>query len=374
MVLIALNLRPSVTGVGPLLQEMQRSLQVSTVWVAVLTALPLFCFAGGGVVAPWLSRRIGLGRAISVAFIAVAVGLVVRVLAGPSVVIGGTAVAMIGIAFLNVLLPVVVMASFPARMALMSGIYTAALQGGGALGSAVTPAIADWSGGWRPALGGWAALTLLGLLAWLVVARRFDWGLADTPTQPEGRSLLRNRLAWTVTMFFACQAFMAFVALNWLPAVFMSNGLSEDDAGLLVGLTSVIPVPVSLLISSLAVRQPSQSGWIVGLTMVGVAAVVGLTIAPAAAPLLWCVLYGLAMALFSLALLVITLRTDNAADTAQLSGMAQGFGYLLGGTGPFLFGLLHELSDGWTVPWLMVLVVLLAQAAIGAAVGRDRHI
>jgi CP family cyanate transporter-like MFS transporter len=52
--------------------------------------------------------------------------------------------------------------------------------------------------------------------------------------------------------------------------------------------------------------------------------------------------------------------------------MAQGFGYLIAGLGPFLFGLLHDVSTGWTVPWLMFLVVYVLQIIVGALAGRNR--
>jgi len=100
----------------------------------------------------------------------------------------------------------------------------------------------------------------------------------------------------------------------------------------------------------------------------------GLLIAPAAAPLLWSVLVGLGMSVFSLALTVIALRARDAQDTVSLSGMAQGFGYLLAGVGPFLFGLLHQASGGWTVPWLMMLAVYLVQTISGALAGRNRYV
>lgn len=124
-------------------------------------------------------------------------------------------------------------------------------------------------------------------------------------TAPTGerRSLLRNRLAWTVTLFFGCQA-----------------------SRLLVGLVSLIGVPVALIISPLAARSASQSGWIVALGVLGLGGAVGLLVAPAAAPLVWSVLIGIGMSAFSLALTVIALWARNAEDTAQLSGMAQGFG------------------------------------------------
>jgi len=77
---------------------------------------------------------------------------------------------------------------------------------------------------------------------------------------------------------------------------------------------------------------------------------------------------------FSLALAVIALRARNSEDTAKLSGMAQGFGYLLGGVGPLMFGILHDASGGWTVPWLMALVVYAVQMVAGALSGRHRYV
>lgn len=375
VVLTALNLRPAITSVGPLLPEMRGALGASDTWAGVLTTLPGLCFAGAGLAAPWLSRRIGLGRTISVALLTLVAGLLIRVCDGSAVVLGGTLVATAGIALINVLIPVVIAGSFPARIGLMTGIYTAALQGGGALGSAVTPVLDDALGGWRGALGAWSALALLALAAWLVVAGGFERARPrDRETTARGRSLLGNKLAWIVTLFFGTQSFLAYVVMGWLPEVLIDNGLSGAHAGLLLGLISLIAVPISLIVSPLAARRDSQSGWIVALGVLGITGMLGLLVAPAAAPLLWSVLVGLGMSVFSLALTVIALRARDAADTVRLSGMAQGFGYLLAGAGPFLFGLLHQVSGGWTVPWLMMLAVYLVQTVAGALAGRNRYV
>lgn len=375
VVLTALNLRPAITAVGPLLGDMRDSLGVSATWAGILTTLPGLCFAAAGLTAPWLARRIGLGRAIAWALVILSVGLLVRVLGGPAVVIGGTLVATGGIALINVLIPVVIKGSFPARIGLMTGIYTAALQGGGALGSALTPLFDDLLGGWRAALGAWAVVALLALALWLLgardIARATPGGFS--PDVPH-RSLLRSRLAWIVTLFFGCQSFLAYIVMGWLPEVFIDSGVSKVNAGLLVGLVSILAVPISLIIAPLAARQLGQSGWIVGLGVLGFAGMVGLAVDPGAAPLLWSVLVGLGMSVFSLALAVIALRARTPEDTATLSGMVQGFGYLLAGAGPLLFGLLHDVSGGWTVPWIMALCVYAVQMVAGALAGRHRYV
>lgn len=375
VVLTALNLRPAITSVGPLLGEMRDSLGASAVWAGVLTTLPGLCFAAAGLAAAWLSRRVGLGRAISVALFILAVGLLVRVLDGPYVVLGGTLVATAGIALANVLIPVVIKGSFPAQIGLMTGVYTASMQGGGALGSAVTPVVSDHLGGWRFALGSWALIAVLALVFWTVGARKISGARTDPATASGGgRSMLRSPLAWTITVFFGAQAFLAYAVMGWLPEMFIDSGVTKAEAGLLVGLVSILAVPISLFVAPLAASRENQSGWIVGLGLVGFAGMIGLLVAPGAAPLLWTVLLGLGMSLFSLALTVIALRARNAEDTVRLSGMVQGFGYLLAGVGPFLFGLLHETTGGWTVPWAMLVVAYLVQIVAGALSGRNRYV
>lgn len=375
VVLTALNLRPAITSVGPLLAEIRGSLGASATWAGVLTTVPGLCFAGAGLAAPVLSRRFGIGRAIAVALTVMTAGLVLRVLDGPLVLIGGTLVAAAGIALSNVLIPVVIKDSFPAKVGLMTGVYTAALQGGGALGSAVTPPLDDALGGWRPALGSWAVLGVIALVVWLFAARRRTAGEdgGRGPAGP-GRSLMRNPLAWIVTLFFGLQSFIAYIVMGWLPQVLMDAGVTKGDAGLLLGLISLIAVPISLVIPPIAARQGSQSWWIVGLGVIGLAGITGLLVAPGAAPLLWSVFVGFGMSVFSLALTVIALRARTGEETARLSGMAQGFGYLLAALGPFLFGLLHQLTGGWTVPFAMVIVVLVAQIVFGALAGRRRFV
>lgn len=373
VILTALNLRPAITSIGPLLGEMRDSMGATATWAGVLTTMPGLCFAAAGLAAPWLSRRIGLSRAISLSLTVLMAGLVTRVLDGPYVVLGGTLIATAGIALTNVLIPVVIKSSFPARVGLMTGVYTASLQAGGALGSAVTPGLEGAFDGWRAALAAWALVAALALAVWLVASRGIP-GSKPTTTRIKGRSLLRNRLAWTVTLFFGSQSLLAYVMMGWLPEVYIDSGISKSTAGLLGGLMSLIAVPISIFIAPMAARSSSQSGWILGLGFIGLAGVIGLLVDPAAAPLLWSILVGLGMSVFSLALTVIALRARTTEDTAQLSGMAQGFGYLLAGLGPFLFGLLHDLTGGWTVPWTLVLCVYVVQMTMGALAGRNRYV
>jgi CP family cyanate transporter-like MFS transporter len=80
------------------------------------------------------------------------------------------------------------------------------------------------------------------------------------------------------------------------------------------------------------------------------------------------------MAVFSMALTTIALRARTGQDTAALSAMAQGYGYLIAAPGPLVFGLLHDVTSGWTVPLLVVTAVLVAQGVVGGLAGRNRYV
>ncbi|ROS39439.1 CP family cyanate transporter-like MFS transporter [Amycolatopsis thermoflava] len=374
VLLAALNLRPAVTSVGAVLDEMQDTLGASATWAGALTTMPGLCFALAGLTAPLVARRLGIAAAVALALALLAGGLVLRVLDGPLVVLGGTLIGTAGIALANVLIPVVVKESFATRIGLMTGLYTGALQAGGALGSALTPPLDSAFGGWRPGLGSWAVLAVAALVLWLVAARTRPGGPTSAQNAAAARSLFRSPLAWVVTIFFGMQACLAYIVMGWLPQVLMDAGVTRADAGLLMGLVSLLGLPVSLIVPPLAAKRGSQSGWILLLGVFGIAGVIGLMVAPEAAPLLWSIFLGIGMAVFSLALTTIALRARTGAETAKLSAMAQGIGYLLAAVGPFLFGLLHDVTHGWSVPFAMLLAVVAGQMVFGFFAGRPRYV
>jgi CP family cyanate transporter-like MFS transporter len=177
-----------------------------------------------------------------------------------------------------------------------------------------------------------------------------------------------------VTLFFGLQALYAYTVLAWLPEVLVSVGVDRPAAGILLGLTQLMGVPISMIVPPLAVRARAQSAWAVALTGGGVAGIAGLLVAPAAAPVLWALLLGCGMGVFPLILTLISLRAKDAADTAGLSAMAQSIGYLIAAVGPFLFGVLHSPGHGWSASLLMVLVLLIGQLGVGWLAGRPRTV
>jgi CP family cyanate transporter-like MFS transporter len=105
VVLVAINLRPAVAGVGPVLPELRAGLPLSGIGAAALTTVPVLCFGLLATVAPRLARRFGIEPVLAGVMAALAAGALVRVLDGPPVLFAGTVIAGGAIAIGNVLLP-----------------------------------------------------------------------------------------------------------------------------------------------------------------------------------------------------------------------------------------------------------------------------
>lgn len=372
--LAALNLRTAVTSVGPLLDEIRATLGMSGSVAGVLTTLPVLCFAAIGSTGPLLAHRFGERRVVAGALVFLAAGLVVRSLAtNVWLFLLFSAVALVGGALGNVLIPAIIKRSFPHKVGVMTAVYTTAMAIGTTLAAGVAVPIADAAGSWRVGLGLWFVLAVLALLPWLGLLRR-DTPTAGTHATVTMRNLVRSRLAWLMAAYFGSQSLQAYVAFGWIAQIFIDNGISRQEAGLMLAVLTALSIPISLVLPSVAARMRSQFPLVVTMVVCYVAGYVGMIVAPAGGAWIWAVLIGLGAGAFPLALTMIALRSRHASTTAALSAFAQSLGYLIAGAGPLLFGVLHDLSGGWTVPYALVFAMLVVQLLTGWRVSRPRHI
>lgn len=374
--LAAANMRPAVTSLASVLGGVRDSLGAGATWASVITSVPTLCFGVAGIAAPLLARRWGNRMVVGAALAVLSASMVLRVVGGAATVLAGTVLVSAGIAMCNVLIPVVVKESFPRRVGMATGLYTTAMAAGGSAGSAFTPWLRSELGSWRLALATWAVLALGAFLAWAAASRggppvsSTSSGVAAS----ERRSLMRNPLAWAVTVYFALQSLVAYVVMGWLPEVFKAAGMSAAHAGALLGMLLLVGVPVSMVLPPLVTKTRSQSWWALGLAVTAISGFLGLLLAPLAAPVVWALLVGVGMSAFPLALVFISLRTSNASETGQLSAMAQSIGYLIASTGPFLFGMLHTVTGSWAASLTVIIGVITMQGLVGLFAGRPKTV
>ena len=366
VVFVAVNLRLVIGSLGPELDRVRAGLGLSDAATSVLTALPVFCFGVLALVGPWLSHRFGLRRSILLVLVLLLGGSLLRV--GPDVftLFAGTLLAATGIAIANVLMPVVARREFPRRTGLMLGATTTATIGSVALAAGLTVPIGNALGaGWRGGLGIWAALTGLTLLIWLPFAlqeHQRDEGEAPNLS----RAMLRDPLAWMITLFFGLQSLNVYVVVNWLPSIYRDHGYSDSAAGGLLAILVLIQLPVALVVPSLATRFRRQHVLVTVIVAASATAFLGIMLSPTKPVALWLIMLGIAQgAAFPLTLVLLVLRARTHEETAQLSTMMQSIGYLIAGIGPLVFGALHAATDSWRWPLGFVLVLLVPELIVG---------
>lgn len=372
IVLLAFNLRTPVTGIGPLLHDL-RVAGVSPVGASVLTTLPSFCFGAAAFAAAGIARRIGIEHAMLAALALMTVGTALRGLDVIPALFVGQIAACGAIGLVNTLLPGLVKRDFPDRVALITGMYVMVMGVGTAAAAGASVPLANWLGGWWLALGFWAIPMLPAVLIWVfcLPAR------ATTDALPKVRvtGIWRSATAWQVTLFMGLQSSLAYIVFGWMPAILRDRGLSAVDAGLVLSVSVVAQAVASLLAPAVATHGREQSRVVVALMALCIAAVYGAMYAPLWTVWLWAVVLGIAQgSLFAVALTVIVLRASDSHVAAQLSGMAQGVGYLLASVGPLLAGLLHDWTHGWDAVAILMGLLAAAGAAAGYGAGRDRTV
>lgn len=385
IVLITVNLRPAIVAVSPLLDGIREQTGMSGATAGLLTTLPVLCFGALAPLAPRLSRRLGPEAVVVAAMLLLLAGILVRLSSSLAVLFAGTVLIGGAIAVANVLLPSMIKRDLGHATGMAMGVYAMALSAGGALAAAITVPLQDGIGsGWRTTLALWALLAVPAVLAaggWLLLRRRQGGGRRAAAAGVRAArsraaiSLWRDPVAWQVTLFMGLQSLQFYAAAAWLPTIFADHGFSESRAGLMLALATIVGTLSSLVMPILAGRALDQRRLVVTTIALYALGTVGLLAAPTAAGPLWMALIGFAQgAGISLALTMIVLRSPDPEHAAALSGMAQTVGYLLAATGPFALGALHDASGGWTVPLLVLLVLLVPLLLSGLGAGRRRTV
>ncbi|MGQ1796090.1 MFS transporter [Kocuria oceani] len=380
VVLVAVNLRPGATSVGPVLAEVQQGLGLSPTMAGVLTALPGLTFAVAGAGAAALSRRAGISGAVTIGLALVAAGLLGRAVTGSvPVFLALTVLGFSGMAVGNILVPAFIKRHGGRRTAALNSVYTTGLAVGATLPLlAAGPLTARGPEGWRAALGLWGLMAVVALLPWLLVAVRDRREAATAPSRAlpggPGAAIVRSRTAVALCVYFGIQSMHAYVQFGWVAQIYRDGGLDQARAGLMMALIAAMGIPGGLLMPLLVAGSPHLRRWIAGLGACMVTGYLGLMLAPATAPWVWALLLGVGGFAFPTALALLTARTRDPRITARLSGFIQPVGYLLAAAGPFAVGALHEATGSWTVPLVLLMGTGLVLVAAGWTAAAPRWV
>lgn len=383
VIVLALNLRPVMAGVGPLLDQIEAATGLNHTQASLLTTIPVAMIGLCALLGRRLRSRFGERAGTTLGIALVALACLIR-FAWPSKggLIATAAVGGAGIAFVQVLLPGFIKRVYGGRAGGMLGLYTTGIMGGAAVAAATASAGVDRFG-LAGALAAWGIPALLALAIWAGATRRAD-GREEAPAGqvPPAAAFAHNGRAWELLVFFGIGTGAYTLVLAWLPAYYTSLGWPAADAGYLLGALTLTEVVAGLFVSAFAARFPDRRGpllAVLALLLAGLGCLIG---APLATAWLVPILLGLGIgALFPLSLILTVDHLDDPRAAADLAAFVQGGGYLIASLMPLGAGLLRDrltdLTQAWTLMAagcvvLGLMALRFAPASYAAVSGRAR--
>lgn len=377
IILISLNLRPSITAVGPLVSEIRVNTGLSNSLIGLLTTLPVLAFGIFSVLTSLFTRKMGTEGTMAFALFILTGGILLRVIPVHAALFGGTLILGIGIALGNVLLPGIVKKQFPERAGLVTGIYSSVFGIGATIASGISVPLSENVGlGWRWTLGSWGFLSAVALIAWIPQLKMNMPVIMKKSFRASLRELGTSKLAWHVAIFVGLQSLTFYTLTAWLPEILIDRGMTPTRAGWMLSLMHGVGVLGTLIVPPLASNKPAQKLPVLWIVLFELMSLTGLLFQTSFFfVVFWTSILGFCLgASFGLALLFIVLRSRDSDSANELSGMSQSVGYTIAALGPVLFGALFDLTLNWAIPIIFLLAIAVLKLWSGWEAGKDQYV
>ncbi|WP_219406666.1 cyanate transporter [Pseudomonas sp. Colony2] len=364
VVLVALNLRPSMAAVGPLLSSIRADVALSFSTASLLTMLPVMAMGLAMFFGMAVAKRFGEHRSIVLSLVVIGLATVSRLFLDSAVELILSAIAAgVGIAMIQALMPALIKSRFSDNVSLFMGLYVTAIMGGAALAASFSPFIQVQTGSWRIGLAIWAVLAVLALVFWYA-QRSVLPPLPQAGAGPQA-SFFGNRRAWLLAIFFGLGTASYTCVLAWLAPYYVEQGWSEQNAGLLLGFLTAMEVVSGLITPAIANRRRDKRGVVAVLLVLIIAGFCGLILSPQYLSLLWPCLLGLGIGgLFPMTLILSLDHLDNPRRAGGLTAFVQGIGYLIAGLSPLIAGMIRDQLGSFEWAWWSLTAVVVVMLLI----------
>jgi len=356
IVLVALNLRPILASVGPLLPAIQQDIPLSFKLASLLTTLPVFAMGMFCLAGYQLAHRFGINQIILFSITLIVVSAALRLWAfDASNLIITALLAGLGIALIQALMPMVIKNIYGSEHPRMMGLYITGIMLGAAISASLSPFI-EAEYGWQMGLGSWSLLALPALLAWWFYkpdARRFrdenEQQIVGTP------GLWRNRRSWYLAIFFSLGSSCYVCVLAWLSPYAIEQGYTAKQAGLMLGLLTAMEVVAGLVFPALSAKNIDRRRILYILCTLQIIGFGGMALRPDISLWLWSAIAGLGIGgIFPMALIVTMDHQPNSLLAGKLAGFVQGIGSMIAAIAPWVAGWIRDSLHSFTFAWIVL--------------------
>jgi len=365
LALVAFNLRMALTAIPPLTLDIKAATGWNDTTIGLLTTLPVIVMGVAALLVPAIAQRIGRPQTVWIALAVLVIASAGRIAADvPGVLFVTAFLGGLGIALASGLVPAIVRAELPRSTGFATGLWTASMFTGAALAAALTVPIAIATDSWQWGLAVWALPAVVALALWTIIespSRRRDTDRAGGAIALRALPW-RDPMAWALTAYLAINSLVFYTALAWIAPSLDERGWTTEEGGLLLGLFTASQIAAALLMPGLTQRLPGRRiVWTITVIVTS-GCLMSLAYTPATLTALVIFLFGFANAGgFTMGLAMLSEFAADAAASARLTAMAFAVTYLLAAIGPALAGALLDTVGSWTLLYVALAVIALAQ-------------
>lgn len=366
LLLLALNLRPAISTVPPLTQDIQQSVGWSDAAIGLVTTIPVLCMGVLAPVVPKIAARIGRTWTAAAAMALVTCGTVLRLIADavPITLMVSALLAGAGIAIGAGLAPSFVRDWFPHSMGATTGSYTGALMLGAAVGSAVSVPLYHLAGSWPVALALWAVPAGAALALWIVVGLRHPTPVLARASRPVTALPWRNPIAWALAAYLGLNSIVFYSLLAWLAPSFSTRGWTQTEAGLLLGFSAVTQIVGALVLPRIAARLRDRRPLYISAILASAVGIAVVGFAPSLLTWEMLALNGIGLGgSFALGVVLLSEYAASPESSATLTALAFLIAYGMGALGPVVMGTLIGATGSWPLVFTVLAVLCLGQIA-----------
>lgn len=354
LVLLCFNLRTGFTSTDSLLKEIERALGLSTENSGIFAILPVFVLGIAAPLAPRLTRWLPPEKLIFWFELLALIGILWRSYGGIVGLFGGMFLMGLGMGVVGSEIPGLIKRDFSDLASVSMGLYAALVGTGNTVSAALAVPIASWLHGWQQGLSFWALPVILALVLWGIYAFNPRAREHSSTIETKISVLFKRWRAWEVTLFYFSRVAGAYLLYTWIPILLRQRGLAAERAALVLAMITASQIPASLAVSWLRHRHPTQTPIVLVTIPLTILSCWGLLYLPLGWVLPLAIVTGVCLgSLFSVGMTILIDRARGAAQTLELSGMAQGFGFTLGAIGAFTGSLLIH-ADGPFWPFALL--------------------
>ncbi|MGE7926788.1 CynX/NimT family MFS transporter [Lysinibacillus xylanilyticus] len=359
---VALNLRPAVTGIGPLFNVLLESLHISNTKMSFLTSIPVFCM---GLFAPFavpLQRKLGTKTAITLLIIILVLANGLRFLKESYVLLVVTSFAAgFAIALIGPILNAYIKKKFPNRFTTVVGIYSFGIGTGATLSAALTlPFYSHFHESWTMALGSWAILAIIALCIWVLAIQNQELPETSVLTKNAARNPWKNVRAWIILIYFGIQTSLFFSIMSWLAPILQAKGFSLVAASSVLTFLSIVQMIGNILVPILMEKWSSRNGWLFSLGVLGMVGFVLLWLGSGS--LLWIavLIIGIVLSgLFPIGLLLPLDEARNDEEANSWSSMVLSGGFMISSIIPTLIGYCFDVTGNHTFTYMIFIILMM---------------